>query len=135
MPTRTKTSYYFEIIAGGDTTRGDVPALYGALDRFASIFINPPFLPSAVDREVQAIDSEFRDLALSDGTRVWQVERSMSNPSCPWSYFGDGNLDTLKKRPEARGLNVRDTALEFHARCKSRPPRESLGDGGASTTG
>lgn len=120
----TSTNYYFDIIAGGDTsapliTSGDAPPLYGALDRFAQMFIDPLFSPSAVDRELQAVDSEYGNDASDDGIRVWQVERSKSNPNHPWSYFECGNLDTLKIGPEARGLNVRDTLLAFFRRYTS----------------
>jgi insulysin len=109
------------MIAGGDLSSpaiasGDGAALYGALDRFAQMFIDPLFLPSIVDRELQAVDSEFRNTRLSDGCRVWQVEKSKSNPNHPWSYLENGNLDTLKTTPEARGLNVRDTLLGFFRR-------------------
>jgi insulysin len=83
------------------------------------MFIDPLFDPSAVDRELQAINSEHRDCVSKDGTRVWQVEKSISNPNHPWSHFTDGNLDTLKTGPEARGLNVRDTLLDFFRRHTS----------------
>jgi insulysin len=83
------------------------------------MFIGPLFLPSAVDGELQAVDSEHTHDASDDGTRVWQVERSKSNPNHPWSYFEGGNLDTLKTGPEARGINVRDSLLEFFRRYTS----------------
>jgi insulysin len=109
------------MMAGGDLSnpaidsRHEAP-LYGALDRFAQMFIDPRFLPSIVYRELQAVDSEFRDNVSDDGNRVWQVEKSISNPNHPWSHFEDGNLDSLKTTPEARGLNVRDTLLDFFRR-------------------
>lgn len=100
----TFTIYHFEINAHG---------LHGALDRLAQFFIDPTFKSSAVDRELHNIDSEHRNDGSSDGLRVWQVEKLMSNPNHPWSNLEGGNLDTLKTGPEARGLNVREKLLDF----------------------
>ena len=105
----TSTNYHFEITACDDRDDTDEPPpLYGALDRFAQLFMQPLFQSEVIDRELHAVDSECRNAASEDGTRVWQVVRSESNPNHPWCSFPLGNLDTLKTGPEAQGVNVRD---------------------------
>lgn len=44
------TSYHFDVIPG---------QLHGALDRFAQFFIEPLCKADALEREVQAVNSEF----------------------------------------------------------------------------
>eukprot|EP00957_Ditylum_brightwellii_P067238 5102472-Ditylum_brightwellii.AAC.1 len=41
-------------------------ALTGALDRFAQFFISPLFNPDMVQRELKAIDSEYKNALSSD---------------------------------------------------------------------
>lgn len=67
------TSYFFSVttekIDGDDSDDDDSdnnhnkasPALHGALDRLAQFFISPLFNQDSVDREVKAIDSEYRN--------------------------------------------------------------------------
>lgn len=57
------TNYYFSIITDAEEcakTGRTTQALAGALDRFAQFFIAPTFDRDAVDRELRAIDSEYR---------------------------------------------------------------------------
>jgi len=58
--------YYFEI------TPGRPGALEGALDRFSEFFKRPLFNESCVDREMNAVDQEFRKNIESDGWRLLQ---------------------------------------------------------------
>jgi insulysin len=88
--------------------------LYGALDRFAQFFIEPLFLPSTLDRELRAVDSENKKNLQSDQWRLNQLDRSLSNPKHPYCRFSTGNLETLKVSPAARGLNVRQEFMNFH---------------------
>ena len=99
------TNYFFEV--GHEH-------LEGALDRFAQFFISPLFLDSCTDREIRAVDSENKKNLNSDKWRLYQLEKSLSNPQHPYSKFGTGNLVTLQEEPLAKGLNIRDELLRFH---------------------
>ncbi|KAF3769957.1 hypothetical protein M406DRAFT_248220 [Cryphonectria parasitica EP155] len=114
----TSTNYYFEV--GSRPSDDQEPSatnpspLKGGLDRFAQFFIEPLFLESTLDRELRAVDSENKKNLQSDTWRLNQLEKSLSNPAHPYCYFSTGSLDTLKTKPEARGINVRQKFIEFH---------------------
>ncbi|KDN45284.1 hypothetical protein K437DRAFT_256623 [Tilletiaria anomala UBC 951] len=93
--------------------------LEGALDRFAQFFLEPLFDPSCAEREVRAVDSEHKKNLQSDAWRSFQLEKSLSDPSHPYSKFGTGNLKTLWDAPRSKGKSVRDELLKFHDRYYS----------------
>lgn len=43
-----------------------------------------------------------------------QLNKSLSNPSHPYSHFSTGNLQTLKEEPQKRGLEVRSEFIQFY---------------------
>jgi insulysin len=114
----TSTNYYFEVSAkpanDAEPSESNPSPLYGALDRFAQFFIEPLFLASTLDRELQAVDSENKKNLQSDQWRLHQLEKSLANPKHPFHKFSTGNLEVLKTRPEAHGINVRDKFIEFY---------------------
>jgi insulysin len=116
----TSTNYYFDISAKPDNDQEpsdtNPSPLLGALDRFAQFFIKPLFLPETVDRELKSVDSENKKNLQDDDWRLEQLENSLSNPDHPLHRFGTGNFEVLKTLPEARGINVRDKFIEFHAK-------------------
>ncbi|OWO99030.1 hypothetical protein B2J93_6607 [Marssonina coronariae] len=114
----TSTNYYFEIAAkkGEDDAADDQSPLFGALDRFAQFFIDPLFLSSTLDRELRAVDSENKKNLQSDIWRLHQLEKSLSNPKHPYCHFSTGNFEVLKTQPEARGIDVRQKFMDFHAK-------------------
>ncbi|CAG8435673.1 5819_t:CDS:10 [Scutellospora calospora] len=99
------TNYYFDV--GHEH-------LEGALDRFAQFFICPLFNDDCTDRELKAVDSEYKLNLQEDGWRQFQLEKSLSNPNNPYSQFGIGNLESLKDIPSKTGLNARTELLKFH---------------------
>ncbi|KAH8590462.1 Metalloenzyme, LuxS/M16 peptidase-like protein [Bisporella sp. PMI_857] len=112
----TSTIYYFKIAAKRveDATTTDTSPLYGALDRFAQFFISPLFLANTLDRELRAVDSEHNRHLRIDGWRLYQLEKSLSNPDHPYCHFPTGNYKVLKTDPEAKGIDVRQKFIEFH---------------------
>jgi insulysin len=112
----TSTNYYFEVAAkkSEDASADEASPLYGALDRFAQFFIDPLFLSSTLDRELRAVDSENKKNLQSDQLRLYQLEKSLSNPRHPYCQFATGNLEILKTLPEARGIDVRQKFMDFH---------------------
>jgi insulysin len=116
----TSTNYFFDVAAkpanDQDPSDSNPSPLREALDRFAQFFIEPLFLPNTLDRELKAVDSENKKNLQNDTWRLHQLEKSLSNPNHPFCHFGTGNFEVLKTLPEARGINVRDKFIEFHAK-------------------
>ncbi|KAH8673592.1 peptidase M16 inactive domain-containing protein [Xylariales sp. PMI_506] len=116
----TSTNYFFELGAkstsDNEASGPESSPLYGALDRFAQFFIEPLFLSSTLDRELRAVDSENTKNLQSDQWRLYQLEKSLSNPNHPYCHFSTGSFDVLKTQPEARGIDVRNKFIEFHAK-------------------
>jgi nardilysin len=112
------TVYHFEI---------PQEHLAGALDIFAQFFIAPLMLESSVERELQAIDSEFQLVKNSDNTRV----QHLMSHTCgrtpfehPVAKFGWGNYRSLKEIPESQGVDplkmlhdFYDKVCGFHMSC------------------
>ena len=69
----------------------------GALDRFAQFFISPLFNESAVEREMNAVDSEYAKDCQIDAYRTYYVQRSLGNSAHPQARFDIGRMSTLQK--------------------------------------
>eukprot|EP00903_Cladosiphon_okamuranus_P005475 g5460.t1 len=98
------TNYYFDVKSS---------QLRGAMDRFAQFFQTPLFAESALERELQAVDSEHSNNKNEDTWRIYQVLKATANPSHAFSKFGSGNYETLRPRPE-EGVDTRASLIEFH---------------------
>lgn len=73
-----------------------------ALDRFSKFFIEPLFTEKYVDRERNAVDSEFNLSSKQDSRREYHMFKVTSNKKHPFHRFSVGNLTTLsnnKSRP------------------------------------
>lgn len=81
------TTFYFSIV---------VDYLSGALDRFSQFFISPLMTSGSMEREMEAVDSEFQNNINEDVYRVNQIYASMVRDEHPASNFTWGNLKTLK---------------------------------------
>ncbi|EFC40868.1 peptidase [Naegleria gruberi] len=99
-----KTTYYF-------TISNDY--LEEALDRFAQFFISPTFSEHQINREVEAINSEFKKNLQLEERRLYQLMKNSSNPLHPFRKFGTGNTISLKTEPEMKNLNSREHMIEF----------------------
>ncbi|WP_375750788.1 insulinase family protein [Vibrio sp. HN007] len=84
-----------------------------ALDRFSQFFVAPLFNPEALDKERQAVDSEYRLKLNDDMRRLYQVHKEVVNQSHPFAKFSVGNLETLGDREEG---SIRDEIIEFHSK-------------------
>ncbi|CAM9829745.1 unnamed protein product, partial [Ectocarpus sp. 4 AP-2014] len=98
------TNYYFDVKSSH---------LRGATDRFAQFFRTPLFAESAIEREMQAVDSEHSNNKNEDTWRIYQVLKATANPSHAFSKFGSGNYETLRPRPE-EGVDTRASLIDFH---------------------
>jgi secreted Zn-dependent insulinase-like peptidase len=97
------TLYFLEIEPG---------SLEPALDRFAQFFVAPLFNPEYVQREANAVDSEYRMGLKDDSRREYDVLRELVQPDHPLASLAVGNLETLGPQ---RG-DLRAELLDFHRR-------------------
>jgi insulysin len=79
----------------------------GALDRFAQFFIAPTFDAAYVEREKNAVNSEYQLYLKDDDWRSSFVSKRLFNPAHPAAGFNIGSLDTLSG-------DVRSDLIEFY---------------------
>ncbi|CAB4379202.1 unnamed protein product [Rhizophagus irregularis] len=104
------TNYHFEV--GHEH-------LEPALDRFAQFFISPLFNADCTDRELKAVDSEYKGYLQNDDWRLYQLQKFNSNPEHPLSKFSVGNLETLKELPTKEGIDTRDELIKWYEKYYS----------------
>jgi len=112
------TNYYFNVAPldhdeDGEETDAEQQedtevssSLSGALDRFSQFFIAPLFKEDSVERELKAIDSEYLNGITSDSWKNFQLLKSSSNASHPFTKFGCGNYNTLTDGGNVTGENA-----------------------------
>lgn len=91
------TNYFFRVTSD---------YLAEALDHFAQFFISPILVQDGVSREVNAVDAEHRKNLQSDGWRLWQLLKHVSNPDHPFHNFSTGDLETLNTSDIVEALNM-----------------------------
>ncbi|KAH7641203.1 insulin-degrading enzyme-like protein [Dermatophagoides farinae] len=85
-----------------------------SLDRFAQFFIEPLMLESSVNRELEAVNSEFEKNIKSDSWRSLQIKKSLGSPKHDFYKFNIGNYETLRDLPNSSGINIRDELFKFY---------------------
>ena len=101
------TNYFFDVRA---------EAFPEALDRFAQFFIAPLFTEEYVDRERNAVHSEYESKRLDDGRRIYVAKKEAMNPEHNWTQFSVGNLDTLENTQDNP---IRPDLIDFYNRYYS----------------
>lgn len=81
-----------------------------ALDRFGQFFSAPLFNPDFVEKERNAVDSEYRLKIQDDIRRIYQVHKETINSLHPFSKFSVGNAQTLA---DHKNQPVRDDLIAF----------------------
>ena len=94
-----KTVFYFDI---------DNEFFEGAIDRFSQFFISPKFNEGSVEREINAVDSEFKKNKNLDTWRNYQLFKSLLAKGSPFTQFSTGNKQTLN-HPD-----IRDRLLKMY---------------------
>ena len=94
-----KTVFYYKI---------NNEAFEGSLDRFSQFFICPLFNENSVEREINAVDSEFSKNKNDDTRRLNQLFKSQFNPESPFSQFPTGNKEILNKK------DIREKLLKMY---------------------
>lgn len=96
------TNYFFDI---------DLAEFEPALDRFSRFFVAPLFNAEYVEREKNAVHSEYKARIKNDYRRQRDVFSQVVNPKHPSAKFSVGNLDTLADTAKSK---VRDDLLVFY---------------------
>jgi len=95
------TNYFFDI---------NPDSLSAALDRFSEFFVSPKLYPDFVDREMNAVESEYRMGIKDDGRREFDVFSEVVNPAHPLAMLAVGNLQTL----QGGETDINDDLLAFY---------------------
>jgi secreted Zn-dependent insulinase-like peptidase len=101
------TNYFFQVNAD---------QFEGALDRFSRFFHEPLFSEEYVQREKNAVNSEYQSKLKDDYRRMHYAKKAIMNPAHPASRFSTGSLDTLSDNSDSK---VRDDLLAFYKRYYS----------------
>lgn len=96
------TNYFFDI---------NPSQFEAALDRFSRFFVAPLFNAEYVEREKNAVHSEYKARIKNDYRRQWEVVGQVVNQKHPAAKFSVGSLETLADTEDS---NVRDDLLAFY---------------------
>lgn len=83
------------------------------LDRFAQFFIAPLFDEEYVEREKNAVHSEYTSKIKDEFRRSVDVFKQLVNPEHPFSKLSVGNLETLAVEGKRQG-SLRDQLIQFY---------------------
>lgn len=89
-------------------------ALPHALDLFAHCIFSPLLRQEAVDREIKAIQNEFKLAVLDDDSRLQQVLSHQVRADHVLHKFSWGNEASLRQTPESRGVDAYAKLVEFY---------------------
>ncbi|QDZ23491.1 insulinase-like metalloprotease [Chloropicon primus] len=99
------TNYYFDVQPKG---------LRGGLQRFAGFFVSPLCKSDSVDREVQAVESEFVQALQNNAARLSQLRCHTAAEGTVHNKFTWGNFKSLIELPTSKGLVPRDLLLKYY---------------------
>ncbi|KAF6174379.1 hypothetical protein GIB67_027850 [Kingdonia uniflora] len=98
------TCYYFDV---------NREFLNGALKRFSQFFISPLVKAEAMERELEAVDSEFNQALQNDGCRLQQLQCHTSGSGHPFNRFFWGNKKSLVDAMD-KGIDMREQILHLY---------------------
>ncbi|XP_053103631.1 nardilysin-like isoform X2 [Hemicordylus capensis] len=90
-----------------------------ALDRWAQFFIHPLMIKDAINREVEAVDSEYQIARPSDANRRELLLGSLAKAGHPMRKFFWGNAETLKHLPAKNKIDTYARLRAFRQRYYS----------------
>ena len=80
------TNYFFQV---------EPNSFVSAMDIFSSFFINPLFNPDYVQKEINAVNSEYEYDKLVKEWRIFRLLQVVSKANSPFAKFSIGNIETL----------------------------------------
>ncbi|KAF4685801.1 hypothetical protein FOZ60_006075 [Perkinsus olseni] len=100
------TCYYFECTVSG---------FEKAVDMFSGFFTNPLMNPDSSERELEAVESEYRQTLNSDSARLEQLGCYLAKEDHIWKKFTWGNKKSLLQGGSDYG-KLREALLQFYDR-------------------
>lgn len=94
-----ETVYYFSVFNDG---------IEHIMDIFSRFFIDPLFNEDAVQREINAVNSEHQKNINDDGWREYQTIKNLANKDNKWNTFATGSNKTMKKD------TIRNAMIKFY---------------------
>jgi insulysin len=85
---QVKTNYYFNVQNQG---------VLDVLDVFANFFVSPLLVEESIQREVNAVDSEYQIDVAEDAWKLFHILTLLTREEHPLSQFSIGNRGTLLK--------------------------------------
>ena len=104
------TCYYFTMQSQADAKLSE------GLKRFGSFFTSPLFTEAATGRELNAIESENSKNLQTDSFRMYQISKERQNSEHPHSKFFTGNKKTLLDDTKKKGINLRQSLIDFYSK-------------------
>ncbi|KAF9981491.1 Insulinase (Peptidase M16) [Modicella reniformis] len=71
-------------------------------------------LDSCTEREIRAVNYEFKRNLQVDTRRLFQLGKHLSSRDHPYWHFGTGNLQTLQEDPKREGIDSREELIQFY---------------------
>jgi insulysin len=94
-----ETVYYFSVFNDG---------IEHLMDIFSRFFIDPLFNEDAVQREINAVNSEHQKNINDDNWREYQTIRNLANKDNKWNTFATGSNSTMNKK------TIRNAMIKFY---------------------
>ena len=90
-------------------------SLEESLKRMAAVFTAPLLRKSSFQREMNAVDSEFKQSLESDADRLSELWHYTSQDGHPFKRFTWGNLQSLRDDPTKHNVDVQQELQQFHS--------------------
>jgi insulysin len=101
------SAYFFELNNNGEKFKH-------SLEIFSKFFFESLFAEEQVEKEVNAVNSEYeRNMGL-DSRRKEMILRDTADRESPFSRFSTGNTDTLLNYTRLNNLSLRDAVVDFY---------------------
>ncbi|EGR34045.1 m16 family protein, putative, partial [Ichthyophthirius multifiliis] len=84
------------------------------LDVWSRFFIDPLLKENQLEREIQALDSEYMNGLSSEDDRIYNLLICISDKQHPYNNFIYGNTDSLMKNPKNTSLALREFLQKFY---------------------
>jgi insulysin len=94
-----ETVYYFSVFNDG---------IEHIMDIFSRFFIDPLFNEDAVQREINAVNSEHQKNINEDGWREYQIIKNLANKDNKWNTFATGSNKTMNNK------TIREAMIKFY---------------------
>lgn len=99
------TTYYFKLANSG---------FADALDIFAHFFIDASLDPDMVDKEINAVNSEYEIDLQKNSWRFMELLRKLARKDSSYHRFSIGNIRTLKEIPSRKNISISDELRKFY---------------------